>query len=281
MPNEMFPAALSAEIVDVAPPFSPEDIDTTTAQIIEALRAGGCTLLKNKANYRTDRPAHIGKPESTHGRGNSESEVSYPLDLGKVCSVVGIKSPALCINSLRMYGQISQENPLHFHGYSNPSPGKMEFIIFSVKMISTYDPSSGDVHVLRCCRNGKLNPEWEGKAPLVFIYENDGLVQHIAPEAGDMVILPSGVFHEFSCLPGVFVDLSSIEVASDVAILSGGSWKRDDGSNPFEVIAATIAHETGTFVPKEDIGNLTLADIPSLVPYVETSRPRLDSQSLH
>jgi hypothetical protein len=109
--NQHFLPELSAEIVDVTPPFGPEEISTNTQQIIKAIQSGKCTLLKQKANYRTDRPANAGKTESTHLRGNSESEVSHPLDLGEICRAVGIESPALCINSLRMYGQISSKNP--------------------------------------------------------------------------------------------------------------------------------------------------------------------------
>lgn len=265
---------------DVLPPFSEEDLNGTTTQIIKAITSGTCTLLKGKANYRTDRPANLGKPGNTHVRGNSESEVSFPLDLGKICHEVNLGTPNLCINSLRMYGQISAENPLHFHGYSNPTAGAMEFVIFSVKLICPYNPESGDIHALSSSRNGSIGGSSD-VAPLVLIFEENGKLKHIAPEAGDMLILPSGKFHEFSCLPRIFADISSIEVASAVSSLSGGSWKRENGLTPQQVIAETFLEETGKSVEPERLSSLTLADVPSLAPYIETSPVRLDSLSYH
>ncbi|HIK04137.1 MAG TPA: hypothetical protein IGS40_05395 [Trichormus sp. M33_DOE_039] len=265
------------ELINVAPPFDLSLLNHTTELIIEAIKSGKCTLLKNKANYRTDRPANKDKMGSLHTRGNSESEVSHPIDVGRVCREVGIESPVVCVNSLRMFGQISDENPLHFHGCSNSHAG-MEFIIFSVKMISSYNPETGAIFASECSRYFPYELHCGGVSPVVFIYEEDGIVKHIAAEVGDMLILPSGVFHEFSCLPRTFVDLSSIEVAADVSILSGGSWTREPGSTPEQVISRTILLETGN--APDNVDDLTLADIPSLKRYVETTIPRLDARSL-
>jgi hypothetical protein len=263
--------------LDVLPPFGKGTVDLTTAQVIKAILSGQCTLLKSKANYRTDRQANAGKPESTHTRGNSESEVSHPINIGDVCEATGIISPILCVNSLRMYGQISYENPLHFHGYANPSvnPCRMEFIIFSIEMITSYEPSTGNINGLLSSRDCDLR-DLEGNQPVIFMFEEGGIIKHIFPEVGDMVVLPSGVFHEFSCLPGVFADLSSIEVASNVEILSGGSWQRNEGTSFNAVLLATVATETGVYPENE----LSLADIPSLKPYIETEKTRVDGRSL-
>ena len=269
---------LQIEIQDVDPAFNTSQSSDMTARIIEAIRSGRCTLLKNRANYRTDRPANAGKLGNTHVRGNSESEVSFPFNLGKICNEVGISSPTLCVNSLRMYGQISDENPLHFHGYDTVAPEKMEFIIFSIKMIAPYDPSTGAVFAGDCTRHSSQAPSsWDGKPPFLLIYEEGGLVRSLTADVGDVVILPSGVFHEFSCLPTAFVDVSSIEVASEVAILSGASWKRNERETAQKVISRTIYAETGYRPPAAAEPTLTLADIPSIAAYVETARPRLDA----
>jgi hypothetical protein len=234
----------------------------------DALANNRCSVIHQSSVYMTDRPENAGKSGSIGHRGNSDVEVGHSFELTALLRAIGAHSSArLSLNNVRIFGRIADDDFPHYHGYSrrdlSASPGRFHFIFMTVHSIARYDPATGCVIVGECLRDINVN----GEPGLILIHEVEGILVKEALEVGDAIILPSGVYHTFAALDGVYASYGAIEACDDAAFMYQGHHYAEDEREPREVLANTIRAMTGVY--PQNIADLTLADIPGLANYVE------------
>ena len=232
--------------------FSEEVAQTFANDIAKAIKSGKCTVLSGYGEFETDRAINKGHPNYIGVEGNSEEEASKPFDLMTVINAIGIKKPRIAVDSLRLFGSVHTADPIHFHGYAphELKQGKGEAQLVFLKDAAPYDPKTGIIDHKNMVRNGHLmSPEMRSKMlskdkpPVIIVVEIEGIVKRLPLNVGDVLVLPSGAKHHFSCLPGIYADISTIEIADTVHAMGKTTWEKPEYYQ--RVIADTIEQETG------------------------------------
>lgn len=254
-----------------------------TSSILEALKKTYPTVIPQRSLFVSDRPANADQPHAVPFRGNSESDFGPACNLMDICEALGIERPRVSLNSITLYGQTHAANPSHYHGYSRQEKdGKGQLLLISVKDVSPYNPATGSIdrrNTERNKTNTKPREEFSnGKSPFIIVIEKGGMLQCLPLHAGDMLILPSGVFHEFSCKKGFCASLSTLEVADRAEILSQAGWDRSYEDEYKDMLVRTYTKEVGEEPPKNK--TITLIDIPSFKEFFEDGEERSDAAVL-
>jgi hypothetical protein len=239
-----------------------------TARVQTALQRGSCIVLPNTSVLGSDRPLNRGKSICRGTEGDSDFEVGYPFDLAGILSIWpgAFQRAKISLNNIRIFGPISADACLHFHGYSKreiqSSSEKFHFLLMTVQVIAPYDARAGTVQLDENARKLDVN----GQPGLVLLYEIDGVLKITPLKCGDTVVLPSGSPHTFAAAPGVFGSYGAIEICDDAGKMYQTHYESDEPDRR-QLIAATIEKTMG-FQPPPDV-DLSLADIPGFKLYVE------------
>ncbi|MGH8559923.1 MAG: hypothetical protein ACRESZ_21220 [Methylococcales bacterium] len=240
-----------------------------TSIVREHVASAKCAVISKSTIYLTDRPENRGRNGFKDNNGNSDVEAGHAVDLLSVALPIASSAGRVyaSLNNIRIFGPISNQNFLHYHGYSNEELrnkiGAFHCILLTVHAVARYNRETGEVSL----SNRIENVEVGGKAGLVLLHEEERVLRIEPLRVGDMVILPSGTYHSFSAAPGVFASYGAIELCDDPKFMYQVHY--EEGHRDFRLfIANTIEEITGS--RPDDISRLTLADIPGLEHYVET-----------
>lgn len=276
---------MSKAVEDI--PWKDGDERRFTAELVKAVQSGQCQVIRGFDFFRTNRPANAGHPKSTGTHLNFESELTHPFDFMAVARAAHMEQPRVALDSIRLFGSVDDTASLHYHGYSKSKGGEIghgQFVIFSIKSISPYDAKTGNIDHRHMARNNHLldaNAKQriigsENDSPLVMMTVKDGVVKKLNLRVGDVVVLPGGAYHEFSCKDGIYADLSYVEIGHQISAMGHTSFPEQGEYD--SIIGKTIQAETGA-APSKSKGP-RLADIPSLKAFLETARPRHDAAIL-
>lgn len=253
-----------------------ENVRDVTEEVKLALLRDTVSVIRDASLYRTDRPHHAGGHGSVGTKGDSELEAGLPSRLGMTIEeVFRTKELYWSLNNIRIFGPISEYDYPHYHGYSRQQLAEerlrgnkhaMQVVVIMVQAIAPYDETTQAVYFDEPIQTMR---DKEGNDALIVIYEENGILKTQPLETGDMVVLPSGAYHTFSALPGVYASYAAIEI-SDAAEMMYQTHFMGNDQKARGVIANTVEAETGQH--PEDDSKLTLADVPSLRAHVHLEK---------